>query len=139
MPRGRPTKYQPEFADQARKLCELGATLEQVADFFNVAMSTASLWQVKHPEFSESLKAGRDKLDGMVEQSLYRRARGYEHDAVDIRVVDGTVVQTPIRKHYPPDTTACIFWLKNRQPGKWRDPEADPDKHPPLKDPDPSV
>lgn len=139
MPAGRPSKYKPEFPEQARKLCELGATLEQIADFFEVHIATVCRWQVEYPEFCEALKAGRDKLDGMVEQSLYRRARGYEHDAVDIRVVGGIVVQTPIRKHYPPDTTACIFWLKNRQPAKWRDVEADPNSLPPLKDLDPSV
>jgi hypothetical protein len=46
---------------------------------------------------------------------------GYEHDEVDIRVVSGEIVQTPIRKIYPPDTTAGIFWLKNRQKAQWRD------------------
>ena len=46
---------------------------------------------------------------------------GYEHDEVDIRVVDKEVIQTPIRKYYPPDSTALIFWLKNRKPADWRD------------------
>ena len=52
---------------------------------------------------------------------MFARANGYEHDEVDIRVVQNEIVQTPIRKFYPPDTTAAIFWLKNRRPDMWRD------------------
>lgn len=117
----RPSKYKPEFAAQATKLCALGATDSQLADFFEVAVSTISLWKVEHPEFSEALKMAKGEADSKVEQSLYRRAMGYECDEVDIRVIDKAVIQTPIRKVYPPDTTACIFWLKNRKSGEWRD------------------
>lgn len=121
MPAGRPTAYKPEYAEQAKKLCELGATDAQLADFFEVAVSTVSLWKVKHPEFSEALKVAKAKADELVEQSLFRRAMGYECDEVDIRVIEGQIVETPLRKIYPPDTTAMIFWLKNRKPAEWRD------------------
>lgn len=117
----RPSKYKPEFAGQAAKLCQLGATDAQLADFFEVAVSTINLWKVQHPEFSESVKIPKEQADARVEQSLYRRAMGYEHDEVDIRVVDHAIVATPIRKYYPPDSTAMIFWLKNRKPAEWRD------------------
>ena len=53
---GRPTKYKPEYATQAAKLCALGATDAQLADFFDVAISTITLWKVQHPEFSASIK-----------------------------------------------------------------------------------
>jgi hypothetical protein len=118
---GRPSKYKPEFAEQAAKLCKLGATDAQLADFFEVAVSTINLWKVQHPEFSESIKVPKEEADQRVEQSLYRRAMGYEHDEVDIKVIDKEVVITPIRKHYPPDTTAAIFWLKNRKSDEWRE------------------
>lgn len=118
---GRPTKYKEEYAAQAKKLCTLGATDAQLADFFEVSVSTINLWKVKHQEFSESIKVPKAEADERVEQSLYKRAMGYEHDEVDIRVVEGQIVQTPIRKFYPPDTTAAIFWLKNRKPTEWRD------------------
>lgn len=121
MTTGRPSKYKPEFAGQAAKLCALGATDPQLADFFEVALSTISLWKVQHQEFSDALKLAKDEADAKVEQSLYRRALGYEHDETDIRVVDHAIVQTPMRKIYPPDTTAAIFWLKNRKPAQWRD------------------
>lgn len=120
----RPSKYKPEFAAQAAKLCALGATDAQLADFFEVAVSTINLWKSQHPEFSEAIKVPKGQADDRVEQSLYRRAMGYEHDETDIRVVQGAIVATPIRKHYPPDTTAAIFWLKNRRPEQWREMKA---------------
>lgn len=119
--RGRPSKYRPEYPEQAAKLCMLGATDAQLADFFAVAVATINLWKVQHPEFSESIKVPKEQADQRVEQSLYRRAMGYEHDETDIRVVGTKLVKTPTRKHYPPDTTAAIFWLKNRDPKNWRD------------------
>lgn len=120
----RPSKYKPEYAEQAAKLCLLGATDTQLADFFEVAVSTIALWKTQHSEFSDAIKIPKELADMRVEQSLFRRAMGYEHDEVDIRVVGGELVQTPIRKHYPPDPTAMIFWLKNRKPAEWRETKA---------------
>ena len=58
---GRPSKYKPEHAKAAAKLCKLGATDAQLADFFEVSVSTINLWKVQHKEFSESLKDGKDE------------------------------------------------------------------------------
>jgi hypothetical protein len=99
----------------------MGATDAQLADFFGVGVRSVSLWKVQYPEFSQALKIAKEQADQLVEQSLFRRAVGYECDELDIRVIRCKVVVTPIRKVYPPDTTAAIFWLKNRQPAKWRD------------------
>lgn len=118
---GRPSKYKPEFVKQAEKLVALGATDAELADFFEVTISTISLWKVKHAEFSEALKLGKEVADKRVEEALYHRAMGYSHEETDVRVVNGEVVMTPMIKHYPPDTTAAIFWLKNRKPAEWRD------------------
>lgn len=118
---GRPSAFKPEYVEQAKKLCALGATDKEMADFFQVALSTLNLWKIKHPEFSESLQMGKDVADKRVVQALYSRAMGYSHEDVDIRVVDGAIMETPLIKHYPPDTTAAIFWLKNRRPDEWRD------------------
>jgi hypothetical protein len=117
----RPSKFKPEFTEQARKLCRLGATDGEMADFFGVVVSTFHLWKLQHPEFAKALKAAKAAADERVVRSLYQRAVGYEHDDVDIRVVGGKIRTTKLRKHYPPDTTACIFWLKNRQQQEWRD------------------
>jgi len=117
----RPSKYKPEYVAQAAKLCLLGATDIEIADFFEVDVRTLYRWKGEHEEFCQSLKAAKEVADERIERSLYARANGYEHDEVDIRVVNQEIVQTPIRKYYPPDTTAAIFWLKNRKPAQWRD------------------
>lgn len=118
---GRPSAYKPEYAAQAEKLCLLGAKDDEIADFFGVSTRTIYRWQVEHEEFSQSLKATKEKSDDRVVRSLFHRATGYSHPDVDIRVVDGVVIKTDIIKHYPPDTTAMIFWLKNRKKIEWRD------------------
>lgn len=119
---GRPSKFKPEYVEQARKLAQLGATDREIADFFKVAESTLNLWKGEHDAFSEALKVGKASADDRVEQSLYRRALGYEHDAMKIHVAgDGTITQVPYVERYPPDTTAAIFWLKNRRKESWRD------------------
>jgi hypothetical protein len=124
---GRPSLYQPIYAEQAAKLCALGATDADLADFFGVVVNTIDNWKHAHPEFLGSLKNAKATADGEVERSLFRRAMGYEHDAVKIMAVaDGQgigshIEQVPYVERYPPDTTAAIFWLKNRQPDRWRD------------------
>lgn len=122
MSAGRPSKYKPEFAEQAKQLTDLGATDRELCAFFKVAESTLNLWKLKYPEFSESLKLGKEMADRRVEQSLYHRARGYSHEAVKILMTkDGAVYREEYIEHYPPDTTAAIFWLKNRKSAEWRD------------------
>ena len=119
---GRPTLYKPEYVEQAQKLCRLGATDKELANFFNVAIDTISEWKNVHPEFSASLKAGKELADAEVADKLFKRATGYEHQAVKISATpDGREHITEYTEKYPPDTTAAIFWLKNRRPDLWRD------------------
>lgn len=118
---GRPSSYQPEFAEQARKLCELGATDIEVADFFDVSGRTIYRWQLKYPEFCQALKAGKDIADERVERSLYHKATGYTYEAEKVFQYQGEIVRAKVREHIPPDTTSMIFWLKNRRPDAWRD------------------
>lgn len=119
--RGRPTDFKPEYVQQAKKLCELGATDVEIADFFDVATSTVYLWKNKQQDFSEALKAGKAAADERVERSLYHRAVGYTFESEKVFQFQGMIVRTPTREHVPPDTTAMIFWLKNRRPEQWRD------------------
>lgn len=121
MPAGRPTKYTPENLKMVQMLAKLGATNLEMAEALNVSLSTLKLWMVQHEEFSAAVKIGKESADDRVAESLYQRAMGYSHPEVDIRVIDGAIVETPVIKHYAPDTTAAIFWLKNRRPQEWRD------------------
>lgn len=123
---GRPSKYNPSFDEQAYKLCLLGATDNDLADFFEVNQDTINEWKKVHPSFSESLKRGKSIADSNVADRLYQRAMGFEHDTEEIKVLsagkEGSIIErVPIRKIYPPDSVAAIFWLKNRQPDKWRE------------------
>lgn len=118
---GRPSKYKEEFNEQARKLCLMGAVDAELADFFEVAIDTISEWKNVHPEFSASIKQGKMQADSNVADRLYQRAMGYEHPEVHISNYQGEITKTPITKIYAPDPAAAIFWLKNRQRGKWRD------------------
>lgn len=120
-PVGRPSSYSEAYADMAFKLSLLGATDKQMADIFDVSESTFNLWKLNNKDFSESLKRGKLQADAMVANSLYNRALGYSHREDDIRVIQNQIVITETIKHYPPDTTACIYWLKNRQKENWRD------------------
>lgn len=126
MPAGRPTDYREEYNEQARKLCLLGHTDKELAEFFGICEATLNNWKIEHPEFLESLKKGKEVADADVAQSLYHRAIGYSHEEDDIRTVSiagggSEIVITPTIKHYPPDTAAAIIWLKNRQGKKWRE------------------
>ena len=116
----RPTSYKAEYCKIAKKMCELGAIDRDIAEAVGVSEQTINTWKLKHPAFLESLKVGKCAVDERVKQSLVHRALGYSHPEDDIRSVGGELVITPTIKHYPPDTTACIFWLKNRKPDEFR-------------------
>lgn len=120
---GRPTKYQPAYAEQARRLSLLGMTDKEMGDFFGVAEQTINNWKRTQPGFFESIKAGKVGADVDVADSLYRAALGggtvtelkEETDA------KGNIVTKKTVKELPASVTAMIFFLKNRQPKKWRD------------------
>lgn len=116
---GRPTKYKPEYNEQAYKLCLLGATDKEMADFFGVEEKTINNWKHEFPKFLQSLKKGKIVADSEVAEKLYQRACGYSHDDVHIGLYSGKPVITKLIKHYPPDTAAAFIWLKNR--AGWRD------------------
>lgn len=119
---GRRSSYREAYANQALKLALLGAKDKELADFFGVSTQTLNKWKKDYPEFLDALKKGKDVADSNVASKLYNRAIGYDFKETHIVRKDGKVVgEKHITKHQPPDTTAAIFWLKNRQPDKWRD------------------
>ena len=119
-PGGRPSAYKAEFAQIAYRHCLLGATDKDLAAAFDVSESTLNLWKQKFPKFSESLKKGKADADATVAESLFQRAKGYSHKAVKIMQHEGVAFDHEYTEHYPPDTAACIFWLKNRRPDQFR-------------------
>lgn len=119
--RGRPSSYRDEYAEQAYKLCLLGATDREMANFFSVSEQTLNAWKTAHEKFLESITRGKEAADANVASRLYERAMGYSHPEVHVSNYQGEVTLTPLTKHYPPDTQAASLWLRNRQPAKWRD------------------
>ena len=100
--------------------------LEQLAGKMGINPATLYDWKNKYPKISEALKKGKEVVDIQVENALLKRALGYDYQEQRIEKSDkdGTKIIQTIR-HIPADTTAQIFWLKNRRPDKWRDkPEA---------------
>lgn len=95
-----------------------GLTDEQIASNIGINPATLYEWKRKYNEISESLKKGKEVVDIEVENALLKRALGYRYDEVTIE--DGIETKR-VTKEVQPDTTAQIFWLKNRCPEKWRD------------------
>jgi transposase-like protein len=120
--RGRKTDYNERIHCRAvEALAAKGRTQEQIADGLGINVTTLKNWRDTHPKFAAALQAGKDATDNRVERSLYRRAMGYTHKAEKIMVVAGQVLREEYDQHYPPDTPALAFWLKNRRPGDWSD------------------
>ena len=98
-----------------------GLTDEQIANNIGIRRPTLYDWKKSHPDISDALKKGKEVVDREVESALLKRAKGYETvETTTVEDADGTTERTVV-KQIPPDTTAAIFWLKNRKPDKWRD------------------
>jgi hypothetical protein len=108
-PNGRPTKYEPKHVELGFWMAQAGLTNKQIAHEMGVTVRTLDNWKKTHPEFLRSLKHGKATPDEDVEAALLRRAKGFTYQEGDRSRVA------------LPDTTACIFWLKNRRPEQWRD------------------
>ncbi|WP_294591612.1 helix-turn-helix domain-containing protein [uncultured Bacteroides sp.] len=119
---GRKSSFKEEYIQLAENYALLGATDDEMADFFGVSKQTLNKWKKDYPEFLDSLKKGKSIADANVASRLYNRAIGYDCKATKFATAEGKITDSKeYIEHYPPDTTAAIFWLKNRQPEKWRD------------------
>lgn len=127
--RGRPSEYNAKYhIPWVKSLARRGLTVKEIAKEIGVAKSTLCKWVAENEDLSDALNDGRTIADSVIESSLYERATG---KTVTIK---RTVIsssgnmgeQKPVKveiieKEIPPDTTACIYWLKNRDPKHWRD------------------
>ncbi|GAB1809817.1 hypothetical protein [Priestia megaterium] len=105
-----------------------GLTDEQISHNVGVSRSTLNDWKKKYPDISDALKKGKEVVDLQVENALLKRALGYAYEEVTEESQWNEkakryelVVTKRVKKRQAPDTTAQIFWLKNRRPDKWRD------------------
>lgn len=95
-----------------------GLTNEQIAHNMGITRKTLQEWLNKFSDISDTLKRGKEVVDRQVENALLKRAMGYKYD--EITYEDGEETKR-VTKEVVPDTTAQIFWLKNRKPIEWRD------------------
>jgi hypothetical protein len=119
---GRPSKYESHVQPKLLLIeawSRDGLTHEQIANNLDVGVSTFSEYKNLYPELTEALKNGREVIDVMVENALLKAALGYEYRDEELNKATGEPIE--IRKTAHPNTTALIFWLKNRKPKEWRD------------------
>ncbi len=125
------TRYKKEYNEQARNYCLLGATDKQLGAFFDVDERTINRWKKDHTEFCQSIRAGKEIADMQVAESFFNNAKGFISfqkkafkkkvwNEKAKRLIDEIEIVDEIVQH-PPNTQAGIFWLKNRQPDKWKD------------------
>lgn len=115
------SKYKTEYDELAYNYALLGVTDKQLAEFFDVSEVTINEWKKVHPSFLKSLRDGKSTADAQVARSLFKRALGFSvSEEKQENGTNGSKTTTTI-KEVAPDTTAAIFWLKNRQPEIWRD------------------
>jgi hypothetical protein len=133
---GRPGKYDTHVKPKLLLIeawARDGLTDEQIAANLGISIATYYVYKSENIEFSDALKRGKEEVDIMVENALFKRAMGYTyeevtHEAIEIKTGSGdNIVYQPatkiktVLKEVVPDTTAQIFWLKNRKPKEWRD------------------
>lgn len=128
---GRPTKFSKTIQPHIQKMATRGFTDAEMAQILGVTEHTFCNWKLKYKSFFQSLSDWKLRADSEIERSLYERAHGYSHPDSTPKWIDGHPgadgyveghwEYSSQIKHYPPDATSMIFWLKNRQPARWRD------------------
>lgn len=99
-----------------------GLTDEQIAKNIGIARGTLYTWKNRFSDINDSLKRGKEVIDREVENALLKKALGYAETLNKVKVLnDGTLIKYEEKATYQGDTTAMIFWLKNRKPAEWRD------------------
>ena len=94
---------------------------EQIAKNIGIGVRTLYDWKQKHQQILQALKRGKEVVDIQVENALLKRALGYTYEEKRVEVCEDGQKVTRTIKEVVPDTTAQIFWLKNRRPDRWRD------------------
>lgn len=118
----RPSKYESHVQPKLLLIeawARDGLTVDQISENLGIASGTLYEYQKQYPELIEALKNGREVIDAMVENALLKAALGYNYTEEELNKITGDPIE--LRKVAHPNTTALIFWLKNRKPKEWRD------------------
>jgi len=134
---GRPREFKEEYIRQARIAFSEGFTDVKFCELIDISRDSLVRWRREYPEFGKAVQEGKDEFDtGDIEKSLKKRAKGYNYTEVTRRAVKEEnpqidpktekekikyVITKKVSKHIPSETTAGIFWLKNRRRDRWKD------------------
>lgn len=123
MAKGKYTEWiESDGLEQMRAWARDGLTDEQIAHNMGICRDTLYEWKKRFPDMADVLKKGKDAIDIEVENALLKRAMGYDYTETRTETTEDGMTKTVVtKKTMPPDTTAQIFWLKNRRPAVWRD------------------
>jgi hypothetical protein len=121
---GRPSNHSSDLCERAHNYCLLGATNDELAEFFGVSPRTVDNRIAVHPEFTDAVHRGRAVTDAVVVRALFDRAlsdraKGHSHQVSRTTLYRGKEQTVTNTVSYPPDTQACMFWLRNRQREYW--------------------
>ncbi len=122
--RGRPAVYSEDIDENVRRLCLLGLSDTEIAEYLQISRKTMWDWDNAHPTFVNARAEGRVKADAKVASALHDRALGInykEQQPVKLRIgqFEDKVELVEVDRYIPPDTHAAALWLSNRQRGRW--------------------
>ena len=118
---GRKSNYRAEYAEQAKKLCQMGFTDQMLGAFFGVNESTINRWKLEHEEFLQALRVGKAVADDAVERAVFQAIVG--HTRTEQKLIgsgeEARIIE--VEKYYPPQAGAGLKWLAARRPEQYRD------------------
>lgn len=115
----RPSNYSHDILAPVSEMARRGFRAVEIADALKIKRRTWENWIAAKPELQAALKIGYEEASDRVEMALFTKAIGYDVETEEIKVIDGKVVRIATKTHYPPDTGAIVFWLKNRRRDRW--------------------
>ena len=110
----------PEYANAPITIASSAPLMRCWASFFGVARRTIQNWIAAHPDFADAVHRGRAVADGVIVRALFERAKGFSHEVTRTTLYRGEEHKITNTVSYPPDTQACMFWLRNRQREYWQ-------------------
>lgn len=120
-PVGRPSEYSTKMVEKILALAATGHIESDIAAKVGISRTTLTNWKDTYPEFLAALKKAKENVDDLVEKALLMRAKGFTHKELKVRERNGKKFTTEETMYFAPDTTAQIFWLKNRRRKDWAD------------------
>ena len=121
-PKSQSSFYNRRYAGQAAIAAMNGASDAQLADFFDISLTTFNKWRVRHEDFKNAIINANDALTPWIERSFAHRALGYEYDEEKVwyDAGRGEVIRAQVRTHVPPDVNAAKHWLERCGAARWK-------------------